>query len=1359
MAYICGCLPARIKRALADLPETLDETYDRSLREINKADWELAHRLLQFVAVASRPLRVEELAELLAFDFSTETIPKFREGWRLEDPVDAVSACSNLLAIVDHHYQKIVQFSHFSVMEFLISARLVEASDITLRRYHVSIAPAHTLVSRTCVGMLLHLDKDVVTRSSVEKWPLVEYAAENWADHARFEGVPQYVDDGMKQLFDPGKPHLAAWVWIHDPDVKGWELKRRTERPLRPLRTPLHYAALWGLHFIIEYLVTEGHSQKMHVDLRSFPDNATPLHLASKRGHMKAARTLIEHGADVKAKSKDGETPLDSALEESHVDLEVIRMLIGHDTDVTAETKSGSFRLYRAVHNRDVEVARMFIEHGVDVAARIQNDGGTPLHRVSFYGQVELARMLIERGADVKAHNKRKATPLHDASFVGQVEVGCLLIEHGADVMAQDQHGETPLHRASREGKVEFARMLIEHGVDATAQNKNGETPLLLALDSSQYSYKRTTPGSLNSGQVEVAHMLIEHGGNVTTTQNKDGETLLHLASQEGQAEAARMLIERDADVTALNKNRKTPLHLALQKNHAEVARMLIKHSVDVMAQYEDGETLLHLASQLGEVQVARMLIERNADVTAQNMIGETPLHVASSHGQVEVACMLIEHGADVNAQNENGETPLHRASQEGQVEVACVLIERGADVTVRNKIGDTLLHLVSRREDFKTEIARVLIERGADVTARKEDGENLLHLALTPSRRRTRSGSGRCEISTFGVLATSTLPCTSSLSESSEAQNLTPREVEVARMLIDCGVEVAAQNMDGETPLLLALTPSYQLSDGHLTRTVTRGQRGQAEVAHMLIAHGADVTAQNKDGETPLHLALTPSPSYQDPVPYIPLFPSSHSQKLTQRDLGDVTDVEVVRMLIDRGADVTAKNKDRNTPLHLVLTPSSRKWSQIMTRGEVEVVRMLTNHGADLTAQNKDGETPLHLASRQREVAAACMLIDRGADITAQNKHRETPLLLALQENRADVARMLIEHSADVMVQNEDGDNPLHLASRWGQAEIAHMLIERGADVTVQNKHGLAPIHLALTPPRPLHSRGYNDVRIPMEVTRGRLEVARMLIEHGVNVAAHSCEKETPLHLASRYGEVVVARMFIDRGADLTVQNKDRETPLHLALVPVPREDPLIPGMIVWMDKELTVTCGQVDVARMLIEHGTDVRAQNRDGGTPLHLASKWGQVEIVRMLVKRGADVIAQDKDGITPLRLATQGRHREVTDIFLEHGAGTGELPTPESLPITRPAHNPADLPIPSHAAHASLTTSIVADAELPQTTSPFSQPPSDDDVIPERNRHPVVFTRRFLCSLGLVFTAVVLLLSSYWYLSLYEVSRRR
>jgi hypothetical protein len=85
------------------------------LREINEADWELAHRLFQCVSVASRPLQVGELAEVFAFDFKAGPIPEFHEGWRLEDPVDAVlSMCSTLFSLVDIDGSAVIQFSYFS---------------------------------------------------------------------------------------------------------------------------------------------------------------------------------------------------------------------------------------------------------------------------------------------------------------------------------------------------------------------------------------------------------------------------------------------------------------------------------------------------------------------------------------------------------------------------------------------------------------------------------------------------------------------------------------------------------------------------------------------------------------------------------------------------------------------------------------------------------------------------------------------------------------------------------------------------------------------------------------------------------------------------------------------------------------------------------------------------------------------------------------------------------------------------------------------------------------------------------------------------------------------------------------------
>jgi hypothetical protein len=118
LVHICDCTPAGIQHALAELPETLDETYERTLRGIKRENWEIAHRIFQFVSVASRPLHVKELADLLAFDFEAGSIPKFYEDCRLEDPADAVlSACSALLAIVNDQGSLILTFFRPGILD------------------------------------------------------------------------------------------------------------------------------------------------------------------------------------------------------------------------------------------------------------------------------------------------------------------------------------------------------------------------------------------------------------------------------------------------------------------------------------------------------------------------------------------------------------------------------------------------------------------------------------------------------------------------------------------------------------------------------------------------------------------------------------------------------------------------------------------------------------------------------------------------------------------------------------------------------------------------------------------------------------------------------------------------------------------------------------------------------------------------------------------------------------------------------------------------------------------------------------------------------------------------------------------
>ena len=343
LEYLAGCLPGRIRHALGELPSTLDGTYERTLREIKDTNWEFARRLLLCVAVVSRPLRVEELAELLAFDFEAGQIPTFHEDWRLEDPLEAVlSTCSTLLSLVNAQKSQVIQFSHFSVKEFLTSSRFAENHDTISNRYYVSLTPAHTLVAQACLGILLHLDKGVI-RSTLPNFRLAEYAAEHWFEHARFEGVSQNVEEGMSQMFDRRKPHLAVWLWICDPTIPSQKRDKSEKAPLIPYGTPLHYAAFCGLHEVVKVLAIE---RPQDVNSRSFTGEETPLHLTSREGHVDLSRLLIKHGADVAAQNEDGMTPLHGASGVGHVD--VARLLIEHGADVAAQDKDGSTPLHRA---------------------------------------------------------------------------------------------------------------------------------------------------------------------------------------------------------------------------------------------------------------------------------------------------------------------------------------------------------------------------------------------------------------------------------------------------------------------------------------------------------------------------------------------------------------------------------------------------------------------------------------------------------------------------------------------------------------------------------------------------------------------------------------------------------------------------------------------------------------------------------------------------------------------------------------------------------------------------------------------------------------------------------------------------
>jgi hypothetical protein len=437
------CLPPSVHRTLDDLPESLDETYERVLREIKKPNRDHARRLLQCLVVAIRPLGVEELAEVLAVDFGdVEGIPKLKLNWRWEDQEQALlTSCSSLIAIVDTDGSRVVQFSHFSVKEYLTSTRLATSSG-DFSRYHVDLEPAHTILAQACMSILLQAD-DHARQNDVEKSsPLGEYAAEHWVTHAQFQSVSSLLRKAMEYLFDSDKPYFTAWLKLHD--IDNYSRRQSCSLDLHPAPsmsggTPLYYAALCGFQDLVEHLVIK---YPQHVDTPG-GNFVTPLIAALARRHFQTAELLRHNGADVDVRGPIGRTALHCAA--LHGDFEMVRELLNYKADVNARDEGWTPIHFVSQGFQDLVipnicqsfpgVARLLLEHGADVNVQVSvpdSSGRTPLHVATEFNRAEVARVLLEHGANVDAEDNQGRTPFQIASARGCDESMKLLSEHGA---------------------------------------------------------------------------------------------------------------------------------------------------------------------------------------------------------------------------------------------------------------------------------------------------------------------------------------------------------------------------------------------------------------------------------------------------------------------------------------------------------------------------------------------------------------------------------------------------------------------------------------------------------------------------------------------------------------------------------------------------------------------------------------------------------------------------------------------------------------------------------------------------------------------------------------------------------------
>ena len=344
----------------------------------------------------------------------------------------------------------------------------------------------------------------------------------------------------------------------------------------------------------------------------------------------------------------------------------------------------------------------------------------------------------------------------------------------------------------------------------------------------------------------------------------------------------------------------------------------------------------------------------------------------------------------------------------------------------------------------------------------------------------------------------------------------------------------------------------------------------GRFDVVKYLIDHGADVSKKAWNKRTALHYA------------------------------SEGGDLKVVEILLSKGAEINANDEDCCTPLTL-----AAEW------GHIDILLYLIDHGADVKKKDGRKRTALHYASERGELKVVEALLSMDAEIDVENEYRCTPLMLAAEKGNNDISMYLVDHGADVNKKDGRKRTALHFASERGDLKVVEALHNEGAEIDVEDEDHCTPLMLAA-------GRGHNDSFL-------------YLVDHGADINKKNHCKRTALHYACEKCDLKVVEALLSKGAKIDVEDEDRCTPLML-----------------------TAQSGHSDILLYLIDHGADVNKKDHRKQTALHYASEWGDLKVVEALLSKGAEIDVEDDDHCTPLMLAAQSGHSDILLYLIDHGA---------------------------------------------------------------------------------------------------------
>ena len=435
----------------------------------------------------------------------------------------------------------------------------------------------------------------------------------------------------------------------------------------------------------------------------------------------------------------------------------------------------------------------------------------------------------------------------------------------------------------------------------------------------------------------------------------------------------------------------------AAERRDRAAVRAEITRGVDVNGSQVDGTTALHWAAQYEDAETVALLVKAGANVNAVNRYGVVPLALASTNGNAAVVRMLLEAGADPNATMKGGETALMLAARSGNVDTVKALLVRGAKHDARESHGQTALMWAAA--EGHAPVMSALLEAGADIKATLPSG-------FTPFFFAVREG-----------------------------------RIEAVRLLLEKGIDVNAPIQRPERPGEGNLNPNYVLyrpMPRGLSPIILAVQNGHFELAIALVDAGANPNDVQM-GFSPLHmLSGVRKPDSSD-----------GSDPSTPAGSGRLTSLQFARELVKRGANVNLRLGEK-APRYpatssRIDSPGATPFLFAADRSDVPLMRLLVELGADPMLPNLNNTTPLMAAAG---LGTTEPLEEAGEEVEAR-----------------EAVKMLLDLGADVNAIDGNGDTPMHGAAYGAYPTVVKLLAERGANPQIwkeKNKFGRTPLFIA---------------------------------------------------------------------------------------------------------------------------------------------------------------------------------------------------------------------------------------------------------------------------------------------------------